>query len=62
MMGWRTRLKGGDEHDALTGWRRFLGWRPGQRKQAKQSHNRRIRREARVNLAMEKKNGTRGEG
>jgi hypothetical protein len=37
-------LKGGPEHDALTRFKRFLRWRPGQRKAAKASFNRRLRR------------------
>lgn len=36
-------LKGGPEHDALTRFRKFLNWRPGQRKAAKVSFNRRVR-------------------
>lgn len=36
-----------DEHDAFTGWRRVLNWRPGQRKQLKQKSHRRDRRAAR---------------
>lgn len=44
---WRQRtLISGDEEDALTGWRKFLAWRPGERRQAKRSANRRERREA----------------
>jgi hypothetical protein len=38
-------LKGGEERDALTGWRRFLNFRPGERKAAKASFNRRARRQ-----------------
>lgn len=37
-------LKGGLEQDALTGWRRFLNWRPGERKAAKNKFWRRVRR------------------
>ena len=33
----------GDEHDALTRWRHFLHWKPGQRKVAKRSYVRRLR-------------------
>lgn len=36
-------LKGGDEHDALTRAKRFHTWRPGQRKSAKTTYNRRLR-------------------
>lgn len=37
-------LKGGDEQDALTGWRHFLNWRAGERRAAKTSFWRRVRR------------------
>lgn len=36
-------LKSGPEHDALTRFRKFLRWRPGQRKAAKNRFDRRIR-------------------
>ena len=35
----------GPETDALSGWRKFIRWRPGQRKAAKNSFNRRVRRQ-----------------
>jgi hypothetical protein len=38
-------VKGGDEPDALTGWRRFISFRPGMRKAAKAAYNRRVRRQ-----------------
>lgn len=47
MMGTRTRLRGGDEHDAFSGWRRLLRWRAGQRRAIKQAHNQRLRKQAR---------------
>lgn len=37
-------LKGGDEQDAFTGWRRLLRWRPGERKKIKQGYNKRLRK------------------
>lgn len=37
-------LKGGREHDALSGWRRLLAWRSGERKAAKRSFWRRVRK------------------
>lgn len=40
----RIPMKGGAEFDALTGWRRLLCWKPGQRKAAKKSYARRLRR------------------
>lgn len=36
-------FKSGDEQDALTGWRRFLRWRPGQRPRVKRAYRRRVR-------------------
>ena len=40
----RIPMKGGDEHDALTGWRRVISFRPGQRKAAKRSYAKRLRK------------------
>ena len=37
-------LKGADENDALTGWRKVTRFRPGRRKAAKNAFNRRVRR------------------
>lgn len=37
-------LKGPDENDALTGWRKLTRFRPGQRKAAKTAFNRRVRK------------------
>jgi hypothetical protein len=34
----------GDEHDALTGWRKVLKFRPGERKEIKRRYQRRVRR------------------
>lgn len=39
-------VRGGPEGDALTGWRRLLNFRAGERKAAKVSFNRRVRRQA----------------
>ena len=47
MMGSRGALKGGDECDALTGWRSKLKLTRWQIRAAKRSFNRRQRREAR---------------
>lgn len=47
-MGHETRLgvplRGPDEQDALTGWRKVTRFRPGERKSAKSAFNRRVRR------------------
>lgn len=40
----RIPLKGGDEHDALTRWRRLIKFRAGQRKKAKRSYIKRLRK------------------
>ena len=53
MMGHRDPMKSGDEYDALTGWKRLLHWRPGERKKIKRRHNRRLRHEALDQLAAE---------
>jgi hypothetical protein len=45
MMGHRGQMKGGDEYDALTRWKRVLHWRPGVRAWIKNKFNRRSRRE-----------------
>lgn len=38
-------LKGGNEHDAFSRWRKVMIWRPGQRASAKRTFNRRVRRQ-----------------
>lgn len=43
MMGHREKLKSAIEYDALTNWRKVLKWRPGQRKAAKRTFNKRFR-------------------
>ena len=40
----RIPLKGGGEADALTGWRKVIRFRPGERKAAKRSYARRLRK------------------
>jgi hypothetical protein len=37
-------FKSGDEQDALTGWRRVIRFRPGERKRIKNTYVRRVRR------------------
>lgn len=37
-------LRGGDEYDALTRFRKYIHFRPGERKAAKTTFNRRARR------------------
>jgi len=45
-------MKTGDEHDALTGWRRFLNWRPGVRASVKRGYNKRVRRELKQQIRL----------
>lgn len=37
-------MTSGDEHDALTHWRHYLHWKPGERKRIKRAFRRRVRR------------------
>lgn len=37
-------MKGFDEYDAFTGWRRVMHWQPGERARIKATYNRRVRR------------------
>lgn len=37
-------MKNGDEFDALTHWKNYLHWKPGQRKRIKRMYNKRVRR------------------
>ena len=43
----RVPLKGGEEHDMLTRWRRFVKSTAGKAKAAKRSYNKRLRKTAR---------------
>lgn len=40
----RIPLKGGDEYDALTGWKDLMDFHAGERKQAKKSYAKRLRK------------------
>jgi len=51
MMGHKEKLKGGDEYDALTGWKKFLNWNSGVRKRIKRQFNKRIRQKVKKDLA-----------
>lgn len=44
MMGHRFKLRGGDEYDAFTKWRRFLRWKPGQLRKIKRRYWKRFRK------------------
>lgn len=47
-------LKNGDEHDALTKWKRVNNFRPGVRKGIKRTYNKRFRRIARKQIQLER--------
>lgn len=47
-------LRGGLEQDALTGWRKFLAWKAGQRKWVKRMFRKRARRVARRDIDPDK--------
>lgn len=51
MMGHKEEMKGGEEFDAFTGWKRFFNWNSGVRKRIKRQFNKRIRKEVKQNLA-----------
>jgi len=44
----RIPMKGGDEYDGLTKWKKYLHWRPGERKRIKRRYNKRARRAGRL--------------
>ena len=48
MMGHKEKLRGGDEQDAFTGWRRFIRWKPGQLRKIKRGFWKRLRRKNRL--------------
>ena len=50
---WQLPLCGGDEYDALSGWRKVLKFRPGARKRAKRQYQRRVRRQSKADLKRE---------
>jgi hypothetical protein len=52
MMGHKEQMKGGDEYDSLTGWKEFLSFKPGARKKVKRGFNKRVRREAKQEVAQ----------
>jgi len=49
-------MVGGDEYDALTRWRRYLNWKPGERKRIKRRYNKRVRRHVRLDLRLQRNN------
>ncbi len=51
MMGHRGKMKGGDEYDGLSPWKRYHNWAPGVRKLIKRGYNKRMRKVAKARLA-----------
>lgn len=49
---WRISLKGGDEFDALTGWRRVISFKAGERSRIKRGYRRRLRHALNVCVAQ----------
>jgi len=41
----------GDELDGLTKWKRYINFKPGERKRLKRKYNKRVRRFAKVDLS-----------
>lgn len=46
-------MRGGDEYDALTGWRKYLKFRPGVRKRIKKGFKKRVRKFVKAILRKE---------
>jgi hypothetical protein len=46
-------MKGGDEYDALTGWRKVCKWKAGDRKAIKRGYRRRCRRVAKESISQD---------
>jgi len=44
----RIPMKGGDEYDAFTNWRRYVYWQRGELKRIKRKYNKRVRRAGRA--------------
>jgi len=49
----RMPMRNGDEHDALTRWRRFIRWRKGELRRIKRTYRRAERRWLRRALKQE---------
>jgi hypothetical protein len=50
MMGHREPMIDGDEMDALTRWKKYIHFKPGERKRIKRKFNRRVRQSGRKAL------------
>ena len=48
-----TPLRGGDEYDAFTRWRRFLKWKAGSIKRVKRRYWHRVRQLVKLELRRE---------
>jgi hypothetical protein len=49
----RIKLKGGDEHDVLTRWRKFISLKSHEAKKIKRGYNKRFRKEGNQHLKSE---------
>jgi hypothetical protein len=49
----KRKVKGAEEWDVITRWRRYLSWRPGEVSAIKRRMRRRERRDARSDLRRE---------
>ncbi len=50
MMGHKSQMIDASEMGALTRRKKYLNWKPGERKIIKRKHNKRVRKQARVIL------------
>ena len=49
----RIPMKGGDEFDAFTGWRKYIYWKPRQLKKLKRAYNKRFRKVSKSKIKSE---------
>ena len=49
----RMKLKGGDEHDVLTRWRKFISLKSHEAKKIKRGYNKRFRKEGNKQVKSE---------
>ena len=52
MMGHRSQLISGDEYDTLTKARKYHTYKSGEVKQIKRQHNKRTRKQAKINAQL----------
>lgn len=49
----KRQMRGGDEYDAFTGWRKYYRWRPGELRFLKRRANKRERRKGKFEAGKE---------